>query len=357
MKMFVYAGSYTPDDEARGIHVCRLDPATGALEHVSSAGGARNPSFLALDPANRFLYAVCETSDETGAGAIAAFSIDRDSGAPTFLNQASSVGGGPCHLTVDATGAFVLAANYGSGSVCMLPIRDDGSLGEATDFVQHEGSSVNPQRQTSPHAHSINIDPGNRYAFSPDLGLDKILIYELDLKEGKLTPNSHQPFAQVAPGAGPRHFAFHPNRKFAYVINEIGNTFTAFAYDESKGTLDEIHSVSTLPEGYSETTHTADLHVSPSGRFLYGSNRGHDSIAICAIDEDTGELSQVGVEPTQGKNPRNFALDPSGIFLFAANQDTDSVVTFRVDADSGELAATGDVVELPKPVCLKFASA
>ncbi len=354
--MFVYAGSYTQDD-AKGIHLCRLDPSTGALDYLSSAGGARNPSFLALDPGNRFLYSVCEVSGEDGAGAIAAFSIDPDSGALTFLNQASSVGGGPCHLVVDASGAFVLAANYGSGSVCMLPIGDDGSLGEASDFVQHEGSSINPQRQTAPHAHSINIDPGNRYAFSPDLGLDKILIYELDLAEGKLTPNPHQPFVQVTPGTGPRHFTFHPNRKFAYVINEIGNTFTAFAYDESKGTLEEIHSVSTLPEGYSESTHTADLHVSPSGRFLYGSNRGHDSIVICAIDEGTGELNQVGLESTQGRNPRNFALDPSGSYLFAANQDTDSVVTFRVDADSGRLAATGDVVEMPKPVCLKFASA
>ena len=334
-----------------------MDQSTGALEYVSSVGGVSNPSFVALDPQNRFLYSVCEVSDENGAGALSAFAIDSASGGLTFLNQRSSVGGGPCHLVVDGSGKYVLAANYGSGSVCMLPIQSDGQLGEASDFIQHEGSSVNPQRQKGPHAHSITTDPGNGYAFSPDLGLDKILIYELDLAGGKLKPNGNQEFAQVAPGAGPRHFTFHPSRKFAYVINEIGNTFTAFSYDESKGALEEIQSISTLPEGYAETSHTADLHIGPSGRFLYGSNRGHDSIVICAIDEGTGELSFVDLESTRGENPRGFALDPSGDYLYAANQDTGTVVTFAVDQDSGKLTATGAVAEIPRPVCLKFASA
>ena len=353
--MFVYVGTYTSND-ADGIFVYRMDQATGALEYVSSVGGVSNPSFVALDPQNRFLYSVCEVSDENGAGAISAFAIDSAIGGLTLLNQQSSVGGGPCHLVVDGSGRYVLAANYGSGSVCMLPIQSDGQLGEASDFIQHEGSSVNEQRQKGPHAHSITADPGNGYAFSPDLGLDKILIYELDLAAGKLKPNGNQAFAPVAPGAGPRHLTFHPNRKFAYVINEIGNTFTAFSYDESKGTLAEIQSISTLPQGYAETSHTADLHISPSGRFLYGSNRGHDSIVICAIDQGTGELSFVDLESTQGENPRNFALDPSGAYLYAANQDTGTVVTFTVDQDSGKLTATGAVAEVPRPVCLKFAS-
>ena len=204
-----------------------------------------------------------------------------------------------------------------------------------------------------PHAHSIMIDAGNRYAFSPDLGVDKVLIYQLDPDNGKLTPNT-QPWARVHPGAGPRHFDFHPNGQYAYVINELDSTFTAFRYDASAGTLTEFQTLSTLPDDFDGRSHCADVHVHPSGKFLYGSNRGHDSIAICAIDSETGTLSPIGYESTQGQTPRNFGLNPEGTFLFAANQQTDTVVTFAVNQETGELTATGHVTEVPTPVCLKM---
>ena len=353
-EVLAYIGTYTAT-ESEGIYVYRLDQSTGALEYVSEATGVENPSFLAIHPEKRYLYAVNEVGQFAGqsSGAVSAFSIDSETGALTFLNQQPSGGGAPCHLSVDATGQYVLTANYGGGSVCVHPIQEDGSLGEMTDFVQHEGSSVNPQRQRGPHAHSIVIEPGNSYAFAPDLGLDKVLIYQICLTEGKLTPN-HQPSAQVAPGAGPRHFDFHPSRKYAYVINEIGNTVTAFTYDETDGTLNEIQTITTLPDDFDGTSHTADVHVAPSGKFLYGSNRGHDSIVIYAIDENTGRLTYVDHEPTQGKSPRNFAIDPTGTFLFAENQGTDNIVTFRINQETGKLSPTGHVTEVPMPVCMIF---
>ena len=353
-QFLVYVGTYTKKG-SEGIYVYRLDTSSGALEPVSKATGVENPSFLAIHPSRRYLYAVDEVREFKGqpGGAVSAFAIDPKTGDLTYLNQQLSRGAGPCHLSVDQTGKFVLAANYSAGSAAILPIRDDGRLGEATDVVQHQGSSVNPKRQKGPHAHSINLSPDNRFAFVADLGLDKIMIYQLDLGEGKLKPND-PPFAKVPPGAGPRHFAFHPNGKYAYVINELDNTMTAFAYDAARGALTEIQTLSTLPEGFDETSYCADVHVSPSGKFLYGSNRGHDSIVIFEIDEGTGKLSLVGHEPTQGKNPRNFAIDPTGAFLLAANQDSDSIVVFRIDEKTGKLTPTGHVAEVSMPVCLKL---
>ena len=355
--MLVYIGTYT-QGESEGIYVYRLDTSSGALEYVSVATGIDNPSFLDLHPHKPYLYAINEISELGGesGGAITAFSINEETGELTLLNQQSTIGTGPCHLSVDATGKFVLVANYGGGSVCMLPIQEDGTLGEATDFIQHEGSSVDPARQQGPHAHSIMIDPANQYAFTPDLGLDKILIYKIDLTNGKLVPNDPSS-AEVAPGGGPRHFDFHPNRKYAYVINEMGNTVTAFTYDETDGSLAEIQTIPTLPDDFDGTSHTADVHVSPSGKFLYGSNRGHDSIVIFAIDSETGTLTYVDHESTQGETPRNFAIDPTGTFLFAENQGTDTIVTFRIDSDTGKLTATGHVTDVPMPVCLKMRSA
>jgi 6-phosphogluconolactonase len=350
----VYVGTYTRG-ESEGIYVYRMDPASGALEFSSKAIGIENPSFLDIDPSRRFLYAVAEIGGSSGSpgGAVNAYSITPGSGQLTYLNQQSTLGDGPCHLSVDHTGKYVLVANYGSGSVCILPVESDGRLGESTDFVQHEGSSVDPQRQQGPHAHSINIDAANRFAFAPDLGIDKVMIYRLDLSRGKLVP-SDQRSVQIKAGAGPRHFDFHPGGGYAYVINELDSTVTAFAYDGSSGSLRELQTVSTLPDDFAGTSHTADVHVAPSGRFLYGSNRGHDSIAVFAIDEATGELSYVDREPTGGETPRNFAIDPTGTFLLAANQDTDTIVTFRIDQQTGKLESTGHVAEVPAPVCLKF---
>ncbi len=353
-EILVYIGTYT-SGKSEGIYVYRMDKSSGTLEFSSKATGVDNPSFLAIHPQQRYLYAVNEIGEFAGkpSGAVSAFSIEEKTGELTYLNQQPSHGTSPCHLSVDKTGQFVLVANYGGGSVCVLPIQDDGQLGEAIDFIQHQGSSINPQRQEGPHAHSITLDAANRYAFAADLGLDKIMIYQLDLTQGKLKPND-EPWAQVKAGAGPRHFDFHPNGKYAYLINELDNTLIAFTYDETRGTLREIQTVPTLPEDFEGTSHTADVHVSPSEKFVYGSNRGHDSIVIYAIDEDTGKLTYVGHELTQGKSPRNFVIDPTGTFLLAANHGTDNIVTFRIDQQTGRLMPTGHVTEVPTAVCLKI---
>lgn len=356
----MYVGTYTQtsspsEHRDQGIFAFRFDAETGALEPLGSAGGALNPSFLALHPNSRFLYAVGETTEYQGkeGGAVHAYARDPATGALTHLNEQPSKGTYPCHLSVEATGRYALVANYGSGSVLMLPIRDDGRLGETADFVQHQGSSVNPKRQEGPHAHSIMISPDNHFAFAPDLGLDKVLCYRLDLERGKLVANDPAG-VQVAPGAGPRHFDFHPNGRWAYLINEIGNTLSAYTYDAARGALTLLNTVPTLPSGFGGTSHTADVHVHPSGKFVYGSNRGHDSVAICAIDQGTGQVSVVGHESTQGKTPRNFAIDPTGAFLLAANQSTDNIAVFRIDAQSGRLTPTGHSVQAPAPVCLKL---
>jgi 6-phosphogluconolactonase len=352
--MLVYVGTYT-HGPSKGIYVYRLDPSSGDLRFVSVTEAGGNPTFLALDPAQRHLYAANEVGEYGGqhSGAVSAFSLSPDTGELTYLNRQATGGTGPCHLSVDRTGQFVLVANYSGGSVSMLPLEADGSLGEATDFVQHRGSSVDPKRQEGPHAHSITPDPANRYAFAADLGLDKIMVYKLDLSEGKLLPND-TPWVQVHAGAGPRHFAFHPNGKYAYVINELDSTLIAYAYDAALGTLEAVQTVTTLPKGYSGTNYCADVHVHPSGKYLYGSNRGHDSIAIYALDESTGMVSPRGHTSTQGEWPRNFALDPTATYLLAANQNSDTVVTFRIDPGTGDLEPTGHVTEVPAPVCVKI---
>jgi 6-phosphogluconolactonase len=258
----------------------------------------------------------------------------------------------PTFLAIHPTGRFLYAAN-GGGSICMLPINEDGSLNEASDFVQHEGSSVNAKRQQGPHAHSANISPNNRSVYIADLGLDKVLIYDLDLDNGKLVPHD-PPSVTVAPGEGPRHFAFHPNGQYAYLINEIGNTVNTYAYDVETGNLTELQSITNLPSDFTGTNHTADIHVSPDGKFVYGSNRGHDSITIYAIDESTGQLTLVGHQSTGGQSPRNIALAPDGNHLLAENQGTGTIVSFVINRDTGELTAAGHEVEVSRPVCLKF---
>ncbi|HID21037.1 MAG TPA: lactonase family protein, partial [Planctomycetaceae bacterium] len=284
-EILVYIGTYTRRG-SEGVYVCRLDVESGALDCTSTAPDVESPSFLDLHPSGRYLYTVNEVSEFSGkkSGGVSAFAIDEKTGRLSLLNQRSSEGTGPCHISVDRTGRYALVANYGSGSVAILPVHEDGRLGEATDAVQHQGSSVNPQRQEGPHAHSINADPTNQYAFAADLGLDKILIYRIDLEEGKLLPND-PPWIEVAPGAGPRHFAFHPSGRYAYLITELANTFVAYSCDPGNGTLTEIQTVSTLPGDFDDTSYCAEVQVSPDGRFLYGSNRGHDSIAVSSIDE------------------------------------------------------------------------
>jgi 6-phosphogluconolactonase len=354
-KYRVYLGTYTDKpSKSKGIYVLELDAASGKLSEPRLAAQTVNPSFLALHPSGRFLYAVDEIADFQGkkTGAISAFAIQQE-GALRFLNRQPSKGAGPCHLIVDKAGKNVLAANYGGGSVIVLPITEDGKLGHWTAFVQHQGHSVNKQRQEMPHCHSINLDKANRFAAVADLGLDMVFVYRYHGEEGKLADNQ-PPAVKVAPGAGPRHFAFHPDNKHAYVINELNCTVTAFEYDAAGGALKIIQTLSTLPGKFKPGYSTAEVQVHPSGKFLYGSNRGHDSIAVFAIDPATGKLTRLENVPTGGRTPRNFGIDPTGRWLLAANQDSDNVVVFRIDPKTGRLHAAGHAATVPRPVCVKF---
>jgi 6-phosphogluconolactonase len=350
----VLAGTYT-GGKSEGIYAFRLDLATGKSTAPALAAKTESPSFLALHPNRRFLYAVGEGAKLEGgtSGAVNAFALEAGSGKLTLLNQKPSSGAGPCHLVVDRAGKHVLVANYGAGSIAALAIEADGRLGATTAAIQHRGSSVNPRRQEAPHAHSINLDAENRFAFVADLGLDQVLVYRFDPEKGTLAAND-PPAAAVAPGAGPRHFAFHPGGRFAYVINELHCTVTAFAYRAGKGSLEEVQTVSTLPGKREDGFSTAEVQVHPSGKFLYGSNRGHHTIAVFAIDGAKGTLTPLEHEPTRGKTPRNFGIDPTGAYLLAANQDSDTIALFRIDPGTGRLEAQGDLVSVPTPVCVKF---
>lgn len=342
---FAYIGTYTKD-KSKGIYVYRFQAGDGKLTPLGLAAETPSPSFLAVHPSRRFLYAV----NEERGGAVSAFAVDFRTGKLTFLNTVSSRGGGPCYVAVDKSGKNVLVANYGGGSVAVLPIGEDGKLSEASAFVQH---AAPPAR---PHAHSINLSPDNRFAIAADLGLDQVLVYRFDPVKGSLAAHD-PPFTKVLKGSGPRHFAFHPNGKFGYVINELGNTVIVFAWDAGSGVLKEVQSLSTLPKDFTGKSYTAEVQVHPSGRFVYGSNRGHDSIAAFAVDAAKGTLTAIEQVSTQGKFPRNFTIDPTGRYLFAANQNTDNIVVFRIDQKTGRLAPTGQVLEHGAPVCVKFVAA
>jgi 6-phosphogluconolactonase len=353
-KLLVYVGTYT-GGTSKGIYRFQLDLTSGNASPAQLVAETVNPSFLAIHPDRRFLYAVNETANFKGTkdGSVTAFAIHPETGDLKQLNQQSSRGGGPCHIVTDRGGKHVLVANYGGGSVAVLPIRGDGQLGEATDFEQHQGKSVNPRRQEGPHGHSINLDPAGQFAFAADLGLDKVLIYRYDASKGTLDPNN-PPSASVAPGSGPRHFAFHPSGRHAYVINEITSTVTAFTYDPRAGKLTPIQTLSTLPPDFTGNNSTAEVLVHPSGKFLYGSNRGHNSIAHFNIDERTGKLTPAGHHPTMGRTPRNFGIDPTGAYLLAANQESNTVVLFRIDSRTGHLEPTGHILGVPMPVCVRM---
>jgi len=353
-ELLVYVGTYT-SGKSEGIYLYRLNLSSGELKPVATTSGVVNPSFLAIAPSRRYLYAVNEVEEFAGkrSGALSAFAIDQRTGQLRLLNQQPSLGGAPCYVVVDRAGRFVLLANYAGGNVAVLPVRSDGSLGEATDVKQDLGSSVNAARQEGPHAHCIVLDPANRFAYACDLGTDKIMIFRFDKRRGRLVPNE-KPWVEVKPGAGPRHLTFHPGGRYAYVINELHATVTAFAHDRAQGNLKEVQTVATLPTDFTGANTSADIHVSPDGRFLYCSNRGHDSIACFKLDPRNGKLAFSAHESTGGKTPRNFAIDPTGAFLLVANQNSDNIVTFRRDGKTGRLSATGHLAEVPSPVCLKF---
>ena len=357
-EMLVYIGTYTSGkgkSKSDGIYVYKLNPETGELSPHKTVENVVEPSYIAIDKKRKYLYAVNETETYQGkkSGAVSAFAIDQKTGGLTFLNKQPSLGGAPCFIIVSENENFVLAANYLGGNVSSFPVQKDGSLGASIDLQQNMGTGPNKDRQEAAHAHSINLDEKNHFAYLCDLGVDKIFIYKFDKKTGKLSPNPAQKIFQAKPGAGPRHFAFHPNNKIAFVINELDSTVTSLDYDSKRGTLKEVQTISTLPEDFKGANTCADLHVSPDGKFLYGSNRGHDSIVSFKIDDKSGKLNFVEHTSTGGKTPRNFAISPDGKFLLAANQNSDSVVVFRVDDMSGKLTATGKTAQVPMPVCLK----
>jgi 6-phosphogluconolactonase len=349
----VFISAFASGDKA-GIHAFRFDSKTGTLQPLHRTTDIQNPFFLAVSPDQRFLYAI---NAEKFGGAddefVAAYALEGRSGQLKRLNQQSARGTASCYLGVDATGKTVVAANYASGSVASLPVQKDGSLGEAVSFVQHSGSGADPVRQKGPNAHSIVISPDNRFALAADLGIDKILVYQLDAATAKLTPNEAQPFAKMKPGSGPRHITFHPNGRHVYVINELANTVTCFDYVAASGTLTERQTLSTLPAGFTGKSYTADLKITPDGKFLYGTNRGHDSIASYRIGKD-GKLTLITIEPSLGKGPQNLLITPDGQWLLCANMPGNSVVVFRIDATSGKITATGAPVEMPMPSCIRW---
>ena len=351
-RALVCFGSYsTPDKES--IHLFQLNLQDGSLKKLNAVDGLSNPSFLKIHPNGKYLYTVNEVSTFDGkkSGGVTAFALDVNGGKLNKINQQPSGDTGPCHLTVDATGKYVLVAHYGGGSTSVLPIKTDGSVGAVVSQIKHKGSSVH-SRQKAPHAHAVHVGPNNKFAFAPDLGIDKVLVFSFDEKTGAIAETKFDG-AKLEPGSGPRHFGFHPDGKFAYVINEIKQTVTAFRYNAKRGRLRTLQTLSTVPHPVDGNS-TAEVLVHPTGQFLYGSNRGHNSIAMFRINEKNGKLTALGHESTRGSTPRNFGIDPTGQFLLAANQQSDNVAVFRINQDTGKLKFTGNEIKLSKPVCVRM---
>lgn len=349
----MYVGTYTRETSA-GIYAYRFDVSTAEAESLGLLADIRDPSFLALHPSGEYLYAVTESDDFDidGSGSVSSFAIDPDTGSLRKMNEVSSRGGWPCHLSVDESGRMLIVANYKGGSVASFPVNEDGTLGGASSFYQHEGSSVH-SRQEQPHAHSADFSADGRFAFFSDLGLDRVMVYRADTATATMAPHD-PPHVDVAPGSGPRHFAQHPTGKFAYGLNELSSTVSVYSLDAEAGELSVIQTVSTLPEDFEGENYTAEIYVHPSGEFVYASNRGHHSIAIFRIDGDSGTLQPAGQVSTRGEWPRNFAFDPTGRYLLAANQNSDSIAVFRIDLATGDLEPTGADLSMDAPVCILF---
>jgi 6-phosphogluconolactonase len=362
-RITIYIGTYTRREsfvngKAEGIYIYHLDLASGELTSAAtvSGPGTVNPSFLTLAPDGSCLYAVNEITGGKGShGTVSAFAIDPVTRNLSYLNQQSTHGLAPCYASVEPEGRYCLVANYETGSVCVLPVQTDGRLGEATDTVQFSGSGPNPERQEGPHAHMVLSSPDRNFILAVDLGTDRLMAFRLDIEQGRLIP-ADPPWTQMPPGSGPRHLAFHPHKTFAYVISELQSTITVFHYVERQGAFEAVQTLSTLPDDFKGQNLGAEIKVAPSGRFVYVSNRGHDSLAIYAVDQLTDQLSLVGHESTQGVGPRDFTIDPSGALLLVANQDTNTVVTYWINQDTGRLTATGYMAAVPTPVCLQLYS-
>jgi len=351
-----YIGTYTEKTKSKGIYSFRFEDPSGKMSIVGVAAETINPSFLAFHPNGKYLYAVNETGEfgDEKSGAVSAFSIDRKTGKLTLLNQVASRGAGPCHISLDKTGRYVLVANYDAGTVAVFPVQDNGQLGKYTGFAKHTGQGPNKERQEGPHAHWIATSPDNQFLLAADLGIDRILVSKFHLPDGAFTPGKSNSGAKLKAGAGPRHAAFSPNGKFFYVASELNSTVTTFSNNAKDGSLHELQALSTLPKDFSGANDVAEIAVHPSGKFLYVSNRGRDSLAVFSIDPRKGTLRAVADIATQGKTPRNFAIDPSGKFLLAANQESNTIVVFNIDASTGSLTLTGQIAEVPSPVCIVF---
>ncbi|CAA9290454.1 MAG: 6-phosphogluconolactonase [uncultured Chloroflexi bacterium] len=356
--MIVYVGTNTGPGKAEGIGVFRLDESTGALSHVQTVP-AENPTWVTLDPQERFLYTGTRTMQATSGpvnSSIEAYAIDQGTGTLSFVNRQPSGGNGPAYVSVHPSGRCVFAANYGSGHVAALPVGQDGRLGEPGSVIHHEGRGHHARRQEASHAHSVATDPSGQYVLACDLGVDRVFVYKVDPETAQLTPND-LPYAQLPSGAGPRHFAFDPTGRFVFVNGEMSSTVTAFAFDPERGAMQVTDTYSTVPEDVDPraiNNSTAQVLVHPNGRFVYVSNRGHDTIAVFAFDAERGRLSPRGHVSTQGKTPRNFNIHPNGKLLLAGNQDTHTIVAFSVDGESGVLTPTGQVTQTPAPICIQF---
>lgn len=347
-----FIGSYA-DAADPGIYACSFDHDTGKLQVLDQMSGIKNPSFLAINEKNNMLYAISEAEDSEGQrigqAEILTFT-DKDGVKLKHLNTKPSVPSPTCHISLDQTNRALFVSSYHGGVAGMISVSPEGNIEEVVDTHQHTGSSILPA-QTQARVHSILVHPSNQYAIICDLGIDKVFVYKIDLDNGKMIPHQE---VSLKPGAGPRHFAFHPSKPYGYVINELNATVTVFEFDEDKGNLTEVQTIPTLPEDYTGGNSCADIHVSSDGRFLYGSNRGHDSIVVYAIDANNGQLSLIEHVSTEGEHPRNFALTPDNRFLLVANMDSNNIVTFARDQDSGKLQSTGQSITLSRPVCIKF---
>jgi 6-phosphogluconolactonase len=349
---YLIVGTYD-SPKSEGIYVFKFNSADGTAKEVSHIK-TPNPSFVTVSPNEKFVYAVHEIARDGKGGEVAAFAFNKKTGVLSFINQQLTGGDHPCYVEIDKTGKWVFAGNYTSGSLSVLPVNTDGSLGAATTTIQHTGSGKNAERQKEPHVHCTKISPDNHWLFVPDLGIDKVMIYAFDAKIGKLTP-AKQPFAQSIPGSGPRHFTFHPDNKYAYLVEELSGTVETFQYNN--GLLKNIQRISTMPAGDTSFAGSADIHVSPDGKFLYASNRStSNTIAIFKINPANGKLTAIGHQSTLGKTPRNFNFDPSGNFLLVANQESDDVLIFKRNKQTGLLTDTGKRINVGKPVCLKWIS-
>lgn len=364
-KMCVFIGTYTHpirfgtgqlfEGKGKGIYCYELNMETGELTYLNETSGVVNPSYIALDSKHGHLYAVNELKEFEGqaSGAVSAFSVDPDTYKLTFLNQKPTGGTDPCHVIVSPDDTHIFVSNFMSGSFSVFPVKADGSLDDASQFVQHEGSSINPKRQTGPHAHSTIFSPDGKYAFIPDLGMDKLMAYAPDYTTGKVAAGP-VPYYATQPGSGPRHCVFHKNGKFCYLINELRCTISALKYNAKEGSFEVLQTVPSVvgDDGFAGENSCADIQITPNGKFVYGSNRGHDSIIAYKIDETTGKLTYVSMTSSGGGTPRNFAIEPTGRFLLVGNQDTDNILVFEIDQVTGGLTKVFEA-SVPTPVCIR----